>query len=68
LRETVRRNQLEKYRDGDWILHYDNATAHTSHLVQQFFAKHITAQLQQPPYSPDVSPCDFFQFQGLRTF
>jgi len=41
---------------GDWILHHDNAPEHTSHLVQQFLAKHGTAQLQQPPYSPDLAP------------
>jgi len=49
LRESVRRKRPEKWRDGDWILHHDNAPAHTSHLVQQFLAKHGTAQLQQPP-------------------
>ena len=37
LRESVRQKQLEKWRDGDRILHHDNAPAHTSHLVQQFF-------------------------------
>jgi len=36
-------------KNGDWILQHDNAPAHTSHLVQQFLAKHGTAQLQQPP-------------------
>jgi len=45
--ESVRRKRLEKWRDGDWILHHDSAPAHTSHLVQQFLAKHGTAQLQQ---------------------
>ena len=39
---------------------------HTSHLVQQFLAKHGTAQLQQPPYSPDLAPCDFFLFPRLK--
>jgi hypothetical protein len=38
----------------------------TSHLVQQFLAKHGTAQLQQPPYSPDLAPCDFFPFPRLK--
>jgi len=42
-------NDRKKWRDGDWILHHDNAPANTSHLVQQFLAKHGTAQLQQPP-------------------
>jgi len=60
LRESIHRKQPEKWRDGDWILHHDNAPAHTSHLVQQVLAKHGTAQLQQPPYSPDLAPCDFF--------
>jgi len=44
LRESVRRKRPEKWRDGDWILHHDNEPAHTSHLVQQFVAKHGTAQ------------------------
>jgi len=68
LREPVRRKQPEKWRDGDCILHHDNAPAHTSHLVQQFLAKHGSAQLQQPPYSPDLAPCDFFLFQMLKKF
>ena len=67
LRESVRRKRPEKWQDGDWILHHDNAPAHTSHLVQQFLAKHgTTAQLQQPPYSPDLAPCDFFLFPRLK--
>jgi len=40
--------------------------AHTSHLMQQFLAKHGTAQLQQPPYSPDLAPCGFFLFRRLK--
>jgi len=66
LRESVRQKRPEKWRDGDWILHHDNAPAHTSHLVQQFLAKHGTAKLQQPPYSPDLTPCDFFLFPRLK--
>ena len=59
LRESVRRKGPEKWPDGDCILHHDNAPAHTSHLVQQFLAEHRNAQLQQPPYSPDLTLCDF---------
>jgi len=64
--ESVSRKRPEKWRDGDWILHHDNAPAHTSHLMQQFLAKHGTAQLQQPPYSPDLAPCDFFLFPRFK--
>ena len=66
LRLSVRQKQPEKWRDGNWILHHNNAPAHTSHLVQQFLAKHGTAQLRQPPYSPDLTPCDFFLFPRLK--
>jgi len=66
LRESVRRKRPEKWRGGDWILHHDNAPTHTSHLMQQFLAKHGTTQLQQPPYSPDLAPCDFSLFPRLK--
>jgi len=66
LHESVHRKWPEKCWDGDWILHHDNAPAHTSHLVQQFLAKHGTTQLQQPPYSPDLAPYDFFLFPRLK--
>jgi len=41
--ESARRKRPEKWRDVDLILHHDNASAHTSHLVQQFLTKHGTA-------------------------
>ena len=66
LRESVRRKRPEKCRDGLWILHHDNAPAHNSHLAQQFLVKHGTDQLQQPTYSPDLAPCDFFLFPRLK--
>ena len=64
--EVLRRLRESVQWDGDWILHHDNAPAHTAHLVQQFLAKHGTAQFQQPPYSPDLTPCDFFPFPRLK--
>ena len=66
LHESVCRKWPEKWRDGDWILHHDNAPSHTSHVVQQFLAKHGTAQLQQPSHSPDLALCDFFLFPRLK--
>jgi len=66
LHESVRRKRLEKWQDGDWILHHNTAPTHTSHIVQQILAKHGTAHLQQPPYSPDLAPSDFFLFPRLK--
>ena len=67
VRRLVRLKRPEKWRDGDWILQHNNAPAHSSRLVQKFLATHGTAQLQQPPYSPDLAPCDFFLFPRLKT-
>jgi hypothetical protein len=44
-------------------LHHDNAPAHsTTALVQACLAKHHIIQVCQPPYSPDVTPCNFWLF------
>ena len=37
-----------------------------SHAVQHFLAKHNIPQLQHPPYSPDMAPCDFFLFPKIK--
>ena len=51
---------------GDWQLHYNNLPAHASHLVQRFLVKHQITQVTQPPYSPDLVPCDFWLFPELK--
>ena len=51
---------------GDWLLHHDNAPAHSSNFVQQFLAKHKIVQLRQPPYSPGIALCDFWMFRKLK--
>uniref|UniRef100_A0A1B6IQK1 Tc1-like transposase DDE domain-containing protein n=1 Tax=Homalodisca liturata TaxID=320908 RepID=A0A1B6IQK1_9HEMI len=35
-------------------------------LIQTFLAKHGTPQVPQPPYSPDMAPCDFWLFPHLK--
>jgi histone-lysine N-methyltransferase SETMAR len=66
LRDAVRRKRPLLHAAGDWLLHHDNAPAHASHLVQQFLANHQIPQVNQPPYSPDLAPCDFFLFPKLK--
>ena len=51
---------------GDWLLHHDNAPAHSSILVQQFLSKHSIALLRQPPYSTDIAPRDLWLFPKLK--
>ncbi|VEN52316.1 unnamed protein product [Callosobruchus maculatus] len=45
---------------------HDNAPAHTSLLVREYLAKNNTIIVPQPPYSPDLAPCDFFLFPKLK--
>ena len=43
------------------LLH-DNAPAHKSATVQEFLKESGLDILDHPPYSPDLSPCDFWLF------
>ena len=40
-------------------LHFDNAPSHSSKSVKQYLDSSPFARLPHPPYSPDLSPCDF---------
>ena len=58
--------RLHVARPVNWLLHHDNAPAHSSNLMQQFLSKHSMALLRQPPYSPDIAPWDFWLFLKLK--
>ena len=51
---------------GQWHFHEDNAPVHNSILVTDYLTKMGIKTLPQPPYSPDVAPCDFWLFPKLR--
>ena len=59
----------ENDRKNGWMATGSCSTTmhpHTLHIFcSSFLANHGTAQLQQPPYSPDLAPCDFFLFPSL---
>jgi hypothetical protein len=52
------------WRSNRWMLHADNALAHTLLLIHQFLMKHKTTVVPQPPYLPDLAPADFFLFRN----
>ena len=52
---------------SDWQLHHDNVPTHASHLVQSFLAKTSNHPGDQPPYSTDLVPCDFWLFPKLKS-
>lgn len=50
----------------NWILHHDNAPCHTAFSVTEFLTSKNIPVFPQPPYSPDMSPCDFFLFPKVK--
>ena len=49
-----------------WMVHHDNAPCHTAVSVNEFLAEKSIPVVHQPPYSPDLSPWDFFLFLRLK--
>ncbi len=47
-------------------IHMDNAPAHRSYLVRDGLARMNWPKLKHLPYSPDLSPADFFLFPLLK--
>ena len=66
LRENVRRKLLELWRSGDWFLRHDNAPAHTTLSVTRYLASLGGTIVPHPPYSPDLTPCDFFLLPTMK--
>ncbi|UYV70896.1 hypothetical protein LAZ67_8001037 [Cordylochernes scorpioides] len=66
LREAILQKRPDLWKNKNWLLHHDNAPAHTSLLVRDFLVKNNTLMMPQPPYSPDLVPCDFFLFPKLK--
>jgi hypothetical protein len=64
--DAVWRKWPEMWTVGSWLLHHDNALAHTALSIRQFLAKHSIGTLPQHPYSPDLSPPDFFLVPKLK--
>ena len=66
LRDSVRRLRPEKWRSGNWTLHHDNVPVHRTFPTNEFLAKNNIPSLPQPPFSPDLAPCDFCLFPQLK--
>ena len=67
LRDAVWRKSHEKWRTTRWFLLHDNAPAHRSVLAKDFLAKNNVTTLKHRPYSPDLTPADFYLFPRLKS-
>ena len=66
LRAKVRRKRPELSANSSWILHHDNAPAHTALSVREFLATKQITVLKHPAFSPDLAPNDFFLFPKIK--
>ena len=66
LMRSVREKRRELWETRSWLLHHDNAPARNALGIWDFLAKNNIAILEQPPYSRDLAPCDFFLFPKLK--
>ena len=62
----IHQKQRASWAGKTWILHYDNASAHTALNVKQFLVSKEITMLHHPPYLPDLAPCNFFLFPKLK--
>ena len=54
------------FKSGQWHFDQDNTLVHNSILVTDYLTKIGIKTVPQPPYRPDLSPCDFCLFPKLR--
>ena len=50
----------------DVILHHDNASPHKAKIVKDYIEEQELQVLPNPPYSPNLAPCDFWLFPTLK--
>jgi len=63
------RKRVARVRPGiarTWMLHHDNAPCHTAVSINEFLAEKSIPVVPQPPFLPDLSPCDLFSFLRLK--
>jgi len=65
LRENVRHKWPEMWKNRDWLMHHDNAPAHTLFVVRAFLTKNVTT-IPHPAYSPQLAPYDFYMFHKMK--
>ena len=63
---SVRDKRRDLWENNAWVLHHDNAPTHSALSIRQFLVERNVPTLEQPPYSPDLAPCDFFLFPKLK--
>ena len=54
------RKKRPEMTTGQWFFHWDNAPVHTAAIVEKWLAVKKIQLLSHLPYSPELTPADFF--------
>jgi histone-lysine N-methyltransferase SETMAR len=65
LRPALCKKRPRTLEQGLLLLH-DNASPHKGRMVQELLADYGWEVLPHPPYSPDLSPCDYDLFPKMK--
>ena len=49
-----------------WVLHHDNSPCHTAISINEIIVRKNIPVAPQPPYSPDLNPCNFVLFPKVK--
>ena len=65
LEQNVKASDAKKHHKVFYV-HFGNARAHTAKYANEHLSKFCLTLLPHPPYSPDLSPCDFGLFGTVK--
>ena len=65
-KERFRWQRRALFKSAQWHFQQDNAPVHNSILTTDYLTKMAIKTVSQPPYSPDLAPCDFWLFPQLK--
>ena len=66
VQEEIRSEEASTLQIGLWHFQQDNAPVYNSILVTDYLTKMGIKTIPQPPYIPDLAPCDFWLFPKLK--
>ena len=64
--QRLRRKRPALFKSDQWHFHLDTAPVPNSILVSDYLTKMGINIVSQPPYSLELTPCDFWLFPKLR--
>ena len=65
-RKRCCRKRPALFKSGQWHFNQDTAPVHNPILVTDHLTKMGIKTVSQPPYCPDLTPCDFWLFPKLK--